>query len=93
MEVKEAVAVAKRYTQELFADEDIQDVGLEEVDFDYSRSVWNITMGFSRARVPIDAPPFGNLLTPKRWVRSYKIVRISDKNGKVLSVKNREPVE
>jgi hypothetical protein len=93
MEVKEAVAAAKRYIQELFADEDIADVGLEEVEFDNARNIWNITTGFSRFREPIDAPPFGNLLVPKRRVRSYKVVRISDKNGKILSVKNREPVE
>jgi hypothetical protein len=93
MEVKEAVAAAKRYIQELFADEDIADVGLEEVEFDNARNVWNITTGFSRVREPADAPPFGNFLMPKRRVRSYKIVRISDRSGKILSVKNREPVE
>ena len=34
MDVKEAVQVAKNYVIELFAEEGIVDVGLEEVDFD-----------------------------------------------------------
>jgi hypothetical protein len=93
MDVKQAVATAKRYIEEVFADEGIADIGLEEVEFDDARNVWNITTGFSRERLPVDTPPLGAFLTARRRVRTYKVVRISDKSGKVLSVKNREPVE
>ncbi len=34
--VKEAVQVAKNYVMELFGEEGIVDIGLEEVDFDQS---------------------------------------------------------
>lgn len=95
MDVKEAVAAAKRYIEEVFSDEGIAEIGLEEVEFDNARDVWRITMGFSRERMVVDmsSPALGHLLAPRRRVRSYKVVRISDKNNKVLSVKNREPVE
>jgi hypothetical protein len=94
MDVKEAVTEAKRYISDVFSDEGIEDIGLEEVEFDDSVNIWAITMGFSRLRQPLDHPPFqSSLFQPKRLVRSYKIVRISDLDKKVISVKNREPVE
>ena len=46
MNVKEAVQAANRYITELFADEGVQDLGLEEVVFHESTQVWKITMGF-----------------------------------------------
>ena len=48
MDVKEAVRTAKEYLAELFAEETITDVGLEEVVFDDASNEWNITIGFSR---------------------------------------------
>jgi hypothetical protein len=46
MDVKEAVALAKQSTRELFRDEQIVDLGLEEVEFDDSTGNWLITLGF-----------------------------------------------
>lgn len=83
MDVKEVVNVAKDYVAELFGDESIVNVGLEEVDIDQS-GYWIVTIGFSR---PWDRN-IGPILaghTP----RSYKVVRIRDEDGKVLSVKDR----
>ena len=48
MDVKEAVRMAKEYLVELFAEESISDVGLEEVKFEDPSNKWNITIGFSR---------------------------------------------
>lgn len=90
MQVKEAVALAKQHVRELFAEEQIRNLGLEEVEFDDGSSTWSITVGFSR---PWDQ---GGLfaeaaaeLAPRK--RDYKIVRIADADARVLSVKNREP--
>ena len=83
MDVKEAVQVAKEYVDELFGDERIVNVGLEEVDLD-QLGHWTVTIGFSR---PWDRN-IGPILaghTP----RSYKVVRVRDRDGKVLSVKDR----
>ena len=48
MDVKEAVQTAKHYVAELFTDETIGDVGLEEVVFNDTSNNWEITIGFSQ---------------------------------------------
>ncbi len=92
MEVKEAVALAKKYVRDVFAEEKIDNVGLEEVEFDEKRGIWSVTIGFSR---PWEEAPgtFGLKLAefaPRR--RDYKVVRIKDADKRVTSVKNREAV-
>lgn len=82
MEVKEAVRCARGFILDMFGDEQISDIGLEEVDFDSKKKEWYITFGFSR---PWDVGPL--IVKPNR---SYKVVRINDATGDVLSVKDRE---
>jgi hypothetical protein len=53
MNVTEAVAAAKKYIGELFAQEGISNLGLEEIEFDEHAGEWRVTVGFSR---PWDAP-------------------------------------
>ena len=48
MHVKDAARMAKTYLTDLFADEQIMNVGLEEIEFDGMTNVWRITIGFSR---------------------------------------------
>jgi hypothetical protein len=88
MDVKEAVAKAKEHIALLFADENISNVGLEEVEHDQAFDEWKITIGFSR---PWDVPR--NAFTALAGAgphRSYKVVRIASKSGTVVSVKNRD---
>ena len=49
MDVKEAVRTAREYVVDLFQDENIINVGLEEVVFEEVSAVWKITIGFSQA--------------------------------------------
>ena len=89
MEVKQAVAMAKNYVVDLFANEGITDVGLEEIEFDDLERLWQITIGFSR---PWDQNISSILAaagsrTGKR--RTYKRIAIRDHDQKVLSVTNR----
>jgi len=86
MDVKEAVKTAKSYVGDLFSDETPVDLGLEEVEYDDSANVWNITVGFSRPQHSRNA--LADLV--KAPLRVYKIVRVSDLTKNVLSVKNRE---
>ena len=87
MDVKEAVGTAKAYVAEHFAGEQITNVGLEEVEFDDMTNGWRITIGFSR---PWDQK---NALTAAlgegRPVRSYKVLRVDDKTGRVDSLTDR----
>lgn len=90
MNVKEAVKLAKDHILDLFSDEEISNLGLEEVEFDYDSHVWHVTIGFSR---PWDTPPNAlaaiqqQLSTPRR---TYKVVSIQDKTCEIQSIKNRE---
>lgn len=83
MDVKEAVQAAKKHVLDLFVDEGITDVGLEEVDEEQG-GCWRITIGFSR---PWDRN-VGSVLAGKTS-RSYKVVRVSDADGRILSVTDR----
>ena len=86
MDVKEAVATAKSYIQNLFGEEGIAELGLEEVEFE-DIGDWLVTIGFTRSW----DRPSGVLQGLTSTRRSYKVVRIQDSTGKILSVKNREP--
>lgn len=98
MKVQEAVAKAKEYVRDVYADEKIRFVGLEEIE--WSDDVWRITIGFSR---PWDLPQ-KNILTktlkptsmqsPPRspGSRTFKVVIVRDNDGAVLAVKHRDPI-
>jgi len=86
MDVKQAVATARTYIGELFADEGVTNLGLEEVEYDEPQGEWRVTLGFSR---PWDTTPSGfsamTQLNPQR-PRSFKVVRVSDRSESVISV-------
>ena len=87
MDVKQAVQTAKEHVVDLFDGEEIDFVGLEEVVFDEESVQWLITIGFSR---PCDRPKtLSAALREEPLRRSYKVVRINDSDGKVVSVKDR----
>ncbi len=87
MDVKEAAHKAKNYLTDLYSDEAITNVGLEEVEFDDLSRDWSITVGFSR---PWNhRGPLVSALIEGRSDRSYKAVRIHDADGRVVSLKDR----
>jgi hypothetical protein len=89
MDVKEAVVRAKKYVLELFAEENLTNVGLEEVELEPQSNEWIVTIGFSR---PWDEPKnaLAALAGSNLPRRAYKVVRIDNATSQVLSVKNRE---
>ena len=87
MDVKEAVAVAKDYVGDLYAGEEIADLGLEEVEFDHVSNEWSVTIGFLR---PWNRTlPDALALARRASARSYKVLRIDDDSGEVKSLKDR----
>lgn len=92
MDIKDAVRLAVRHVVELFEQEQVSNVGLEEVSFDYQDDEWVVTVGFSR---PWDYPARGALSAlsePAPPRRSFKVVRINGTSGQVISIRNR-PVD
>lgn len=90
MDAKLAVATAKSYIQDLFGDEQISNTGLEEIQYEDVPGRWKITVGFTR---PWDGPRnvYDAIRQATLPARSYKVVTISDEDGKVISVTNRDP--
>jgi hypothetical protein len=97
MDNKAAIKIAKAYVADIFADERVQDIALEEINRD-ERSIWEITIGFSR---PILSARSTSLIEgmmdeslkalqsgPLR--RSYKRVKIRDDNGEVVGLSEAE---
>ena len=90
--MKNVVSLARQQIRELFAEEGISDLGLEEVKFDDNESMWRVTIGFSR---PWDQPK-GALseFTGAKKQRDYKVVRIADSTdvsaGRIQSVRRLE---
>lgn len=97
MDVKMAVAMAKKEVSDLFEEEGIRNLGLEEVEFDDKSGAWRVTLGFSR---PWDAPPdsplaalAGAIAANSQSRRSYKLVLIDDAQQKVLSVRSSQAAQ
>ena len=97
MNVSDAVQVAISDTKKLFESEGLSNLGLEEVAFDDSSEEWIITVGFSRPWDYPNADMLGTgVLSALRAAqaqtvhpqRSFKIVRVKDSDGRVVSVKN-----
>ena len=95
MEAVQAVKAVKEYILEVFEDEGIVEIGLEELELD--SGVWEVTIGFRREwQKPYapSPPPTGiheifRLRGPKREERTYKTVRIRQ-DGTVISMKHRD---
>ncbi len=92
MDVKAAVDVAKNQINMLFGDEQIKNLGLEEVVLDETQPVWRVTLGFSR---PWDEPRHGSLAAitgqaPAYSRRVYKVVTIDADTGTMVSIKSLE---
>ena len=90
MDLQEAVATAKQFVSDLFRDEDIAHLGLEEVQFDEQANAWHVTVGFSRPW-QINSP-FTGVVTAKVYrERSLKDVDVSDETGTVISITDHAP--
>jgi hypothetical protein len=80
---KEAIARAKASIADLFGEESIEDIRLEEIRFDDRTDSWFVTVGFERPRRASINGVGLFLETPRR---DYKIVSISDRTGKTVAI-------
>lgn len=83
---KDAIRIAKDYISFVFAEENISDIGLEEIRRG-NKSNWEITVGFTRPwQLDKLLPGFSKPL------RSYKVITIGCKSGEVLSMTDADRV-
>ncbi len=86
MDVKDATQTAREYITDLFAGEEITNLGLEEVVYDVESAQWRITFGFAR---PWDRQGDMGVRMGLKAPRSYKVVRIDVDNGRVIALTDR----
>ena len=91
MSVKQAIAVAKTFVVDVLADENPTNIGLEEVEFDDREDNWLITIGFSRPWNSAAGPLAG--LSAVRPERAYRVVTVSDAEGRAVAMKRRDEIE
>lgn len=87
MDVKEAITTAKSYVKELYAEEEVTSIGLEEVKFIPKTGNWLVTLSFSRASNSPKTRAADVLEKLGALQRILKVITIS-KDGSVLSMKN-----
>lgn len=88
MERVEAVQVAKEYAKEVFGDEDISRIRLEEINYDSAKDEWQITVGFNYQGPPSQLQK--NLKIERTYGnRQYKVVRIRDRDGEFVGLTDR----
>ena len=89
MTAKEAIHAAKEHIRDLFQDEGIAQVGLEELNFRDAPRAWDVTIGFTR-RLPSPDGALSGIAAAlgTSSERVYKVVRISE-DGEILSLKHR----
>jgi hypothetical protein len=91
MDVKDAIAAAKHYVNEVYDGEQATNLGLEEVEHSLGASNRVITLSFSRSwNTPRTKAQeiLENLGAGSSLKRSYKVITIAD-DGTVLSMKDR----
>lgn len=83
MNAKQAIAKAKTSVADLFENEGVHDIRLEEIRFDDVPSQWLVTVGFLRGK-----PSSGTILDKiqPEWRREYKVVAISNSTEEAVSV-------
>lgn len=88
MRVEEAIANAKTFFQKVFAEEQISDVRLEEVEYDEPEKAWLVTLSAVQPSPVVDR--WGAMAVQAGGHRTYKSVKIDDAGGRLPSVKIRQ---
>lgn len=89
--VKDAVTAAKRAIAELYHDDPLKNLALEEIELTTKdgKEVWEVTLGFYRARsVTAKSNQLSAIFEPKYEVenRVYKIIEIDAETGQFLKM-------
>ncbi len=99
IEPKDAIRIAKAHIASLFDDENVRNIGLEELAYDDDTHTYRVTVGFNR---PWDMAPATSAFAAYATVlalaersaapalgRTFKVVTIDAKEGRVISMTNR----
>ncbi len=95
MDVRQAIVKAKEYVSDVYSDESIMNLGLEETEYLPERDCWQITLAFSRQwNTPKSRAQevLENLGGSAGLKRSYKVIGVAA-DGSILFMKDRSRME
>jgi len=88
IDIKKAVNSSRKYLKELYRDDELKDIALEEVEKSEDEKYWFVTLGFTQnLSEPLN--PMEAMTGPKS-TRVFKVFKIDAANGEVLSMKIRK---
>ncbi len=90
IDVKKAVRIATDYIRQVFSDENIKNILLEEIQRteDFQQSEWRITIGMDRASKLQNNPMLAGTAI-STMERVYKVVDIDARSGQVKGIRMR----
>jgi len=86
--VKEAAKISREYIQELYREDKIHDLSLEEVEISEDEKSWLVTIGFTK-QMSQPLNPMEAMTGPK-YARFYKELKIDAEKGQVRSMRNKK---
>lgn len=86
--VNSAVINAMQFVKELYKNQKLEDVLLEEVEFSESSNQWLVTIGFTINKEKDNSSSL--ILSKRETERKYKVVHIDAQSGEFISMKIRE---
>jgi hypothetical protein len=86
VDVKEAATPALHYLKELYSEEKLENIRLEEVWLSEDERYWYVTIGYDS---PLPAQDPLAVLRPP--AREYKLFKVRTEDGRVVKMKVRQP--
>jgi hypothetical protein len=86
LDVKAAAATAVTYLKELYSDEELKNIRLEEVWLSDDEKYWYVTVSYDSPTSTRD--PLAGLRQPER---EYKLFKVRVEDGRVMEMKMRQP--
>lgn len=88
LDMKAAVQTAREQAAQLFAEESLPNLALEEIEFDEEKQHWLVTLGFDSPN-RVKRKTTGSSLFPsieEEIQREYKVFRLDSNDGHLISM-------
>jgi hypothetical protein len=86
LDVKAAVTTAVTYLKDLYSEDELKNIRLEEVWLSDDEKYWYVTIGYNSLTSARD--PLASLRLPER---EYKLFKVRVEDGRVMKMKMRQP--
>jgi len=87
--LKQAVKLARRYFDDIYVEDKLENVLLEEIELTDGDRVWQVTFGYDTERV-LETPNSSLFGKSARIIRDYKTVQVDARTGDLIAIKIRK---